>query len=226
METEELSQHSRQSGYIDKGANSMFDWVANRDSRSNNRQDTVKRRRRKRKRKISKGQKMTGMVATQLELGEMVLDYLYPDLDIDANKQSCPHCSYTLSEDEVVQGWTPCSFEDFTTSCPKCGHRFVPHFSVSCSGPAFKGSQGPGTALFCEFLSPWVLRKAIHHVIKGEGGGIQAMLDTGWRDGTDMRATLYWNLIVLFRRYNLPFMFLLQGSVGGRMILPRLPQDV
>ncbi|KAL7580818.1 hypothetical protein ACA910_001095 [Epithemia clementina (nom. ined.)] len=224
FETEELSQ-TRHTAETER-CSTIFDWTGGRDSRSHNRQEIAKRRNRRRKLTISKDKKVTQMVATQLELGQMVLDYLYPDLEIDTNKQSCPHCSFTLSEDEVVQGWNPCSFEDFTTSCSKCGHRFVPHFAVTCSAPAFKGSQGPGSALFCEFLSPWVVRKALHHVIKGGGVGIQGMLDPGWRGGTDIRSTLYWNLIVLCRRYNLPYTFLLQGSVEGRMILPRLPEDM
>ena len=202
----------------------VFDWIGGRDSR--NRQAIAKRQKRRRRLKLSKEKKVTQMLATQLELGQTILELLCPDLEIDTNKQSCPHCSYTLSEDDVVQGWTPCSFEDFTTRCTKCGHRFVPHFSVTCSASTFKGSQGPGSALFCEFLSPWVVRKALHRIIKGEGVGIQGMLDPEWRSGTDIRATLYWNLIVLCRRYNLPFTFLLQGSVQGRIILPRPPEDM
>ena len=104
-------------------------------------------------------------------------------------------------------------------------HKCVPNFSVSCSDPAFEGSQGKQSALFCELLSPWVLRKALGHVINGETG-IQGMLEPEWRSGTDIRATLFWNLIVLCRRYRLPFGFLLQGSVQGRTILPRPPKEM
>ena len=136
-----------------------------------------------------------------------------------------PHLQHVLSESDVVVGWVPCSFREYTTQCPKCQHAFVPHFSVSCSSPEFQGSQGPQSALFCEFLSPWVVRKSLQHIIKGETG-IEGMLDPQWRNGTDIRATLFWNLIVLFRRYNLPFGFLLQGSIQGRLILPRTPNDM
>ena len=226
VSSQEVSSHNSPQSTDTGRSSPMFDLSGGRDYQSHNRQEIAKRRRRKRKPKLSKEKKVTQMVATQLELGQMVLEFVYPDLQIDTNKQSCPHCSYTMSEDEVIQGWTSCSFEDFTTSCIKCRHRFVPHFSVACSAPTFKGSQGPGSALFCEFLSPWVVRKALHHVVKGGGVGIQGMLDPGWRGGTDIRATLFWNLIVLCRRYNLPYTFLLQGSVEGRMILPRMPQDM
>jgi len=193
-------------------------------SQSTNRLSVTRKRRRRRKMKFSSDKKITRMVSTQLDLGRSLLDYLYPDLQIMTNNQSCPHCSYVLSENEVVAGWS-CSFEDFTTKCSKCSHRFVPHFSVSCSAPTFKGSQGPGSALFCEFLSPWVVRKALHQVVKRDVG-IEGVLDPDWRSGTDIRATLYWNLIVLCQRYNLPFTFMLSGSVPGRTVLPRMPADM
>ena len=92
-------------------------------------------------------------------------------------------------------------------------------FSVKCSAPTFEGSQGPSTPLYCEMLSPWVLRKELENVVHG-ADGIQGMLDPEWRSGTDIRATLWWNLIVSFDRYRLPVSFLLQGSFQNRLINP------
>jgi pentatricopeptide repeat protein len=202
------------------------------------------------------GRPTTPRLSTQFDLGEALLTLLYPDLKIDSSSETCPHCSvshslivlllllhvtyfrggtliaffmfllqHVLSENDVVSGWAPCSFQEYKTHCPKCHHGFVPHFAVSCSSSTFQGSQGPRSALFCEFLSPWVVRRELQHVIKGDTG-IEGMLDPQWRNGTDIRATLFWNLIVLFRHYHLPFGFLLQGSIKGRLILPRTPDDM
>ena len=186
-------------------------------------------RRRARKQKIhadpTTRRDVTEMLSTQIALGESLLEYLYPQLVIDTGSDSCPHCSNTLSENDVVKGWLPSSFHDYTTQCPKCRHRFVPRFVVNCSAPSFEGSQGVNTPLYCEFLSPWVLRKALQHVIKN-GVGIEGMLQPEWRNGTDIRATLFWNMIVLCHRFKLPCSFLLQGSFQSRVILPRRPNHL
>jgi hypothetical protein len=96
---------------------------------------------------------------------------------------------------------------------------------VTCASPTFEGSQGLKTPLYCEFLSPWVLRKELQKIIKGETG-IEGMLRPEWRSGADIRATLYWNLIVLCRRYRLPFSFLMQGNFQNRLVLPRSPEEL
>jgi DNA-directed RNA polymerase subunit RPC12/RpoP len=165
----------------------------------------------------------TDRLTKQIVLGESLLDFLYPDLNIDLRGDACPQCSNMMKEDDIISGWQPCEFQDFTTRCPQCGHRFVPRFSVLCNSPTFEGSQGPGTPLYCEFLSPWVLRKELNHIITGDGG-IDLILDPEWRSGTDVRATLWWNMIAMFKRYQLPFSFLLQGSFQNRLISP-VPQD-
>lgn len=184
---------------------------------------TQTRRRRRRRKRRSSGEPETDRLLKQIVLGESLLDFLYPRLSVDTRGNACPQCSTIMKEDDVISGWQPCQFQDFTTGCPQCGHRFVPHFTVSCASPTFQGSQGLGTPLYCEFLSPWVLRKELNHIIAGDGG-IDQMLDPDWRSGTDVRATLWWNLIVLFRLHRLPFSFLLQGSFQNRLINPA-PQD-
>jgi pentatricopeptide repeat protein len=162
---------------------------------------------------------MTEGLTIQFVLGESLLTYLNPDLVIDTSRNSCPHCSSTLRIDDVVSGWKPCDFQDLTSGCPQCKHRFVPHFTVTSTARDFAGTQGKGTPLYCEFLSPWVLRKELEFVIHGNGG-VEEMLKPEWRSGTDIRATLWWNLIVHFRRCNLPVAFLLQGSFHNRLINP------
>jgi pentatricopeptide repeat protein len=197
----------------------IFGWFKNQDSNE--------KRRRWRKEKVkatleTRSMHVTDMLFNQLALGDSLLDFLHPDLVIDTRSDVCPQCSCALSENEIVAGWTSCAFNDYTTECPNCSHRFVPRFSITSSSPTFTGSQGPRTPLYCEFLSPWVLRKALQHVVKGDIG-IRGMMKPEWRSGTDIRATIFWNLVVMCRRYRLPFSFLLQGNFQNRIILPRTP---
>lgn len=200
----------------------MFDWLVPRQNSTNGHKE--KRRRRRRRNSLLAGpQLLSDRLVKQIVLGENLLDLLYPDLKIDTEGDSCPQCSYLMKIDNIVDGWQPRAFQDFTTRCSQCQHRFVPRFSVCCSAPTFEGSQGLGTPLFCEFLSPWVLRKELSHIIDSERG-IELLLDPDFRKGTQVGATIWWNLIALFRHYKLPFSFLLQGSFQNRLINP-VPQD-
>lgn len=167
---------------------------------------------------------ITEMLERQNSLGETLLDFVYPDLHIDTNSETCPHCSFVMSEGEITSGWTGSAFTDYNTTCPKCQYKFVPQFVVTTSAPDFEGSQGPGTPLYCEFLSPWVIRKELHATVKGDIG-IEGMLNPEWRNRADISSALFWNLMVLFRRYRLPFAFLLQGNFHNRLILPPMPDE-
>jgi len=184
-----------------------------------------KKKKRKKKKNGSKNANddLSDRVKKQLALGESLLDFLYPDIQIDTFGDACPSCSCVMKEVDIVNGWKQCDFQDFTTACPQCSHRFVPRFKVSCSSTTFEGSQGPGTPLYCEFLSPWVLRKELGHII-GNSKSLNQILDPSWRSGRDVRATIWWNLIAMFKRYQLPYSFLLQGSFRNRLIHP-VPQD-
>lgn len=184
----------------------------------------AKRRRRRRRNSLLAGpQQLSDRLLKQIILGENLLDFLYPDLKIDTEGDSCPQCSNVMRIGSIIEGWRPRAFQEFTTCCPQCHHRFVPHLSVCCSAPTFEGSQGFGTPLYCEFLSPWVLRRELSHVIESERG-IDLLLDPDWRTGTQVGATIWWNLIAIFQHYKLPFSFLLQGSFQNRLINP-VPQD-
>jgi hypothetical protein len=184
---------------------------------------SLQKKKKKRKRRFlshrSPSTIVTDDVRKQIVLGESLLDFLYPDLIIDTSSDSCPQCSKELADTDIVAGWLPCEFQDYTTECPQCKHRFVPRFSVTCSAPTFEGSQGTSTPLYCELLSPWVLREELENIIHG-AEGINEMLNPEWRSGSDIRATLWWNLIVSFNRYRLPVSFLLQGSFRNRLISP------
>lgn len=176
-------------------------------------------RRKRRKSSLQIGMPVSDVVAKQIVLAENLLDFLYPSLKIDTNGDCCPQCSAELKESDISRGWVPCDFDNYTTCCPQCKHRFVPRFSVTNLAPDFCGSQGVGTNLYCEFLSPWVLRKELDAVAKSEGG-IEAMTKPEWRNGTDIHSTIWWNLIVLCRKYKLPYTYLLQGSFQNRLISP------
>lgn len=200
------------------GRSSLMEWFVPTED-----PNKKKRRKRKKNRMLTAEEAVSDRLTKQIVLGESLLDFLYPDLSIDTNGETCLRCSHRMTEIEIVDGWLPCEFQDFTTACPQCKHRFVPKFTVTCTSPYFEGSQGSGTPLFCEFLSPWVLRKELNNFISVEDG-IDVILDPQWRAGTGIKATLWWNMIAMLKRYRLPFSFLLQGSFQNRLISP-VPQD-
>jgi pentatricopeptide repeat protein len=166
---------------------------------------------------------VTEMVERQIALGENLLEIVFPDISIDTENEICPRCNFTLSDDDVVNGWTPGNLNDYTTSCPNCTQRFVPHFCVQCSSPTFVGSRGPETPLMCERLSPWVLQKEIRSVMS-DVGGTGNLLSPEWREKEYKNAVLWWNLVLSCMRYRLPFSFLLQGSFEQNLIAP-MPED-
>ncbi len=100
-----------------------------------------------------------------------------------------------------------------------CKQKFVPKFSVSCKSPSFEGSQGKGTNLNCDYLSPWVLLREIRSVISATGC-IDTILDEKFRSGSDINATRWWNMVATFDRFKLPYLFLLQGLFKNQLILP------
>lgn len=77
-----------------------------------------------------------------------------------------------------------------------------------------------GTPLICERLSPWVLEKELKTKLR-DADGLDDLLDPLWREKEAKNAVLWWNLILAFMRYRLPFTFLLQGSFQKRLISPK-----
>ena len=193
---------------------------------------------------------VTKFIKTQLDLGDAILEDLYPGIKIDTSSEACPKCSHVLVEDNIILGWKPCEVKDFSTTCPQCKHKFVPTFSVSCNLESFVGSQGKGTPLYCDYLSPWVLLQEIRGLINTERapklgakaakffgvegtpqnvhskGGVDAIIDPTFRNGNGINATLWWNMIVTFRRFKIPFTFLLQGSYKDQQLIMPLLEDM
>jgi len=85
---------------------------------------------------------------------------------------------------------------------------FVARFSVYSSDSSWEGSGGLKTELLCQFLSPWVLRKEVDRIL--QIWGIDYLCSTQFRKQNQTNATVFWNLLILFRKYQLPFAFLLQ----------------
>jgi pentatricopeptide repeat protein len=166
---------------------------------------------------------VTEPVEQQITLGENLLEIVCPDISVDTENEYCTRCNFLLSDDHVVQGWTPGDHNDYTTSCPNCTQRFVPHFCVQSSSPTFMGSKGAASPLFCERLSPWVLQKEIRSVMNNFEG-IDNLLDPKWREQENKNAVLWWNLVLSCMRFRFPFTFLLQGHFEQNLIAP-LPED-
>jgi len=168
-------------------------------------------------------QYVTDSIARQIVFGENLLEILYPHINIDTDNEYCPRCNLLLSDDDVIDGWTPSDPQDYTTKCPQCPQKFVPHFCVQTTAQSFLGSKGPESPLFCERLSPWVLEKELR-LKMSDREGIEDILDPAWREKENKNAVLWWNLILSFMRYRCPFTFLLQGSFQQKLIGP-MPDD-
>lgn len=166
---------------------------------------------------------VTEAVERQIALGENLLEIVFPDISVDTENETCPRCNFLLSDDDVVAGWSAGDENDYTTSCPSCTQRFVPHFCVQSTSQTFMGSRGPASPLMCERLSPWVLQKEIRSVMN-EAEGIENLLSPEWREQAYKNGVLWWNLVLSCMRYRFPFSFLLQGSFEQNLIAP-MPGD-
>lgn len=154
-------------------------------------------------------------LSRQMSAAEALLESTFPGLHVDLSnalgtqcpRSACP-AQRPLSASEIARGWIPGDSNGYATACVHCGTKFVPRFAVTCALPNFCGSDGPGTPLWCELLSPWTLRKELLKVVLE--GGVAALGSSEFRDATHSeRAVLFWNAIVAFRARGLPFSFLL-----------------
>ncbi len=193
-----------------------------------------------------KNLRLTSAITIHLQLSYCILEDLYPGIKIDAESDACPKCSRILEQDNIIAGWNSCQVNDFTTICPSCKHRFVPKFSVACELESFEGSQGLGTPLYCDYLSPWVLLREIRSLVtpltpsagvkaakvlgvESVGNipvGIDTIIDPRFREGSGLNATLWWNMIVTFMRFKIPFTYLLQGSYEHQQLIMPSMTDI
>jgi hypothetical protein len=187
--------------------------------------------------------RVTDAIALHLALSHCILEDLYPGINIDTNSDTCPKCSAVLDQDTLISGFKSCQTKDYTTMCGGCKYRFIPKFSVSCNLESFEGSQGMGTPLYCDYLSPWVLLREIRSLVNTSVSGkaakvlgseirdvepdnVDQIIDPKFREGCGINATLWWNLIVTFTRFKIPYTYLLQGSyTDQQLIMPSMTDD-
>jgi hypothetical protein len=162
---------------------------------------------------------------TQLLLADKTLDYIFPDLVIDLNNPNgtnCPlfSCRKPLTFTQIVSNFHS-NPNLYTVKCPHCNTtEFVPRFTVHSSGADWEGSEGPGSTLWCELLSPWTLRKEVMNVIAMSG--IEVILSHNFRNPRihPQNAVLFWNFIVYFRQFGLPYAFLITEKMSVAFMAP------
>jgi hypothetical protein len=172
----------------------------------------------------SEGYLSSNRFSTQLRMADRTLDFLYPDLVIDLkdrNGTACPRssCQRSLSVLEIVRAF-PNDSNCYTVKCPYCQMDYVPRFTVFSSLSTWEGSEGRGSPLWCELLSPWVLQKEIMSVVLSTG--IETIVSPTFRDGVTnpQYSVLFWNLMVYCRLYGLPYAFLITEKMSLAFLIP------
>lgn len=169
---------------------------------------------------------------------EAILHQSFPGLTINMSHplgMACPGprrgtpcpLGRPLTLTEIFQGWEVGNAQKYTTQCYACGAPFVPRFTVHCEGRRWVGSDGPGTPLWCELLSPWSLRKELFGLLFEDEGAAEAIMSPRFRDpvSSPQHATLFWNTIVAFRLHGLPYSFMVCGGDVVRAFPPKPPKD-
>jgi pentatricopeptide repeat protein len=138
--------------------------------------------------------------------GYRLLETVFPTLEIDTDRETCPKCNLPHSLADVWAGFSVKDPNDYTTLCrdPKCGRRFVARFTVFSSAEDWMGTVGPKKPLFFEALSSWVLQKEVRTILINSGG----VALTSAESFRSSSPTIYWNLILYFREFSLPLDFL------------------
>ena len=114
----------------------------------------------------------------------------------------CNVCTHKLSHADVCEGWSAGDAHDYCITCRYCKGKGVARFAVSTEKEGFKDSGMDGKhkgKLYCEFLSPWVLRKEMMSILNDDKG-VAALLDPEFPNHSNQKATIFWNLIVSLKR--------------------------
>eukprot|EP00612_Vaucheria_litorea_P002070 CAMPEP_0171456624 /NCGR_PEP_ID=MMETSP0945-20130129/3034_1 /TAXON_ID=109269 /ORGANISM="Vaucheria litorea, Strain CCMP2940" /LENGTH=904 /DNA_ID=CAMNT_0011982081 /DNA_START=1282 /DNA_END=3996 /DNA_ORIENTATION=- len=167
----------------------------------------------------------------QTKLGDQLLKVIFPDLVIDLESETCPRCGYKLSSADIKSGWERNS-NTYTTTCPnrKCYNadegprKFAARFSVHSTSADWIGSTDEGSVLWCVYLSPWVLRKEVHTILKEYG--VRFMCSSEFRQLSSNNATIFWNLVIHLRENKLPLTWLLAGVFAETLIGPTFFQNI
>lgn len=161
---------------------------------------------------------------TQVTLADRTLDMLYSDLIIDlvnTNGTSCPNlsCRKGLKIFEIIDNFST-DANKYTVKCPHCSREFVPRFTVHSKNDDWVGSTGVGSVLWCELLSPWVLQKELLNDI--DTMGIESIVSSDFRNGSinPQSSVVFWNMMVYFRLYGLPYAFLITEKLSMAFLIP------
>lgn len=130
------------------------------------------------------------------------LDFIFPKLVLDTERETCPQCSEEMLDEEIRFGWNAGDPNDYNTICPRCQRKYVAFFTCFSPETDWVGSTGPGTPLFCEFLPPWVLCKEVRTILANHD--IHFVCADSFRRE---RGTLFWNLVLYFCEFDLPVDF-------------------
>lgn len=161
---------------------------------------------------------------TQVLLADRTLDMMFPDLVVNLSHQYgtfCPKCGHANSLCDLYASFSS-DPNKYTAKCrhEACGKEFVPRFTVISSAEDWVGSEGPGTELWCELLSPWSLQKEMLTVLANDG--IEAMLCSEFRCPAVnvQNAVVFWNMIVAFRVHGLPYVFMICDTLSMAFMVP------
>lgn len=174
-------------------------------------------------------------------LADRILDMQFPHLQINLNDPFgtyCPHpkCGKSHTMAQLRAGWDGVDPNKYTTKCVHCSREFVPRFTVhsSCSNwliedvdllcgnvPDDYGTRGSPELLWCELLSPWVLRKELLMILLNDG--IDRVLSASFRKpspSNNQNSVIFWNMIVAFRGCGLPYQFMISETLSTAFLVP------
>ena len=178
-------------------------------------------------------------LTTQSTMADRILDMQFPDLEINLlhpNGTHCPNfrCGKALTLEQLREGWDCVDPNKYTTKCSYCSREFVPRFTVysSCTtwmieemdlltGVLGEDVNEAESLLWCEYLSPWVLRKELLTVLMNDG--IDTVLSTEFRSpspSNSQNLVIFWNMIIAFRSCGLPYSFLVSETLSTAFLVP------
>lgn len=177
---------------------------------------------------------------TQILLADRILDMQFPELDINLQDPfgtfcPSPSCGKSHTMSQLREGWDGVDPNKYTTKCFYCFREFVPRFTVHSSAPTWMREdsdyisdpipeelgKGSDELLWCELLSPWVLRKELLMILLNDG--IDRLLSVEFRKpspSNTQNSVIFWNMIVAFRMCGLPYSFLISDTLSTAFLVP------
>ena len=119
---------------------------------------------------------------------------MFPSTSIKID-DTCGECDHPLSDKEIQKGWSH-DINDYTTTCPYCGEKFVARFEVTFSSPREPHEARKES---CVYMSPYVLKKELATLIENEGPSYFASSCL-----MEQSPACFWNVIVHMSQRLLP----------------------